>query len=125
MANKNWFRDLASPDNGIVLVDGTFTITGTTGATTADSLTFASASNLSTGIYRIHLEDSYVSLKSAQFTLEMTGTQVLIPQLSGSSVGAGKYVDLMLLSASTGAPTKPTVANAVVHVSLALKNSRV
>ena len=124
MATRNFRRDLASPDQGLVFIAGTITITGSNGATTADTLTYASASNTATGIYRVAFEDSYVSLKSAQFTLEMTGSQVLIPQLSGSSVGSGKYVDFMLLTGS-GAPAKPQVASSTVHCLFVMKNSSI
>ncbi len=129
MANRNFRHDLKSPDQGLVFIDGTITITGSTGATTADTLTYASASNVSTGLYRITLEDSYVSLKSCQLTVESTGSQGLIPQIFSSSVGSEKRVDFRLghLTGSTAPHTfavaKPSDASSKVHVSLVFKNS--
>lgn len=116
---------MRSPDIGLVILAGTVSITGSTGATTADTLTYASASCTATGIYRITLEDSYVSLKACHLTTESTGSQNLRPVLSGSSVGSGKYVDFMLLTGSTGLPAKPQTDNTNVHVTLFLKNSNV
>jgi len=123
MANRSWYKDHGSADQGLVFIDGKIVITGSDGSTVSDSLTYASASCLGTGIYRITLEDPYVSLKSAHLQLEMTGTQVLHPQLSGSDVSSAKTVDFLLVTGSTGAPAKPSVASSAVYVSLVLKNS--
>jgi hypothetical protein len=122
MANRSWYKDMGTADQGLVCIDGKVNITGSTGATVSDTLTYASASNRETGIYRIQLEDSFVSLKAAHLTLEMTGTQFLQVQLSGSDVSSGKYVDFLMLN-SSGVPTKPSVANCGVFVSLIFKNS--
>lgn len=129
MANRNFRRDFSSPDQGLVFIDGVININATNGATTSDTLTFASASCKSLGDYRIHLEDYYSSLKSCTLTLENTGTQGLVCKISGSSVDSGKYVDF-LTGYLTGSGTGPNVfavgraSNVTaVHVNLVLKNS--
>lgn len=95
MANRNFRRDIASPDQGLVSIAGQISITGSTGATTADTLTYASASNLSAGVYRVFFEDFFVSLKHASFTIQNTGSQDLTVVLSGSNLAG-------ILSGSSG-----------------------
>jgi len=124
MANRNFRADLRSPDQGLVFVPGTIRITGSNGATTQDTLTYASASNLGTGIYRVTFEDSFVSLRSAQLTLASTGSAGLTAVLSGTNAysPSGKTLDFLIVN-SSGALTKPQVANTDVQCLFIFKNS--
>lgn len=123
MANRNFRNDTKAMDQGLVISAGTITLApqAATG-TLADTITFASASMRSAGVYRIAYEDTFVSLKSGQCSLEHTGSQNLRVEISGSVFSsAGKYVDLHILSGS--ALTKPSTEGTKIHWSAFLKNS--
>lgn len=129
MANSSFRKDIGTPDIGLVLIDGVINIQSG-GVPTSDTLTFASASQTGTGAYRITLDQAFVSLKGATFTLLNTGSQGLQVVLSGSSM-TSKTIDFTLqqLSASgaggcVGVNRNPQNPVAV-HCHLVFKNHTV
>jgi hypothetical protein len=122
MANRNFRGDIKSPDQGLVISAGTISIgTGSFG-TFGDTVTYASASMVSTGRFRLTYEDSFVSLKASSCMLEHTGSQDLRVELSGSVFSsAGKYIDYHLLSGS--ALANPSTNGTKIHIINLLKNS--
>lgn len=130
MANRSFKNDLKATEQGLVIMPGTVTIPAG-GVPTADTFVFGSASLVTTGHYRISLEDPYVALRAATFSLENTGSQALRVDISGSNVGTTlshatslttKHIDFFVMSGSN--KTAPT-STVKVHGFLFLKNSGV
>lgn len=122
MANRDFKPIKGGLEHGLVFMSGVIDIAAG-GAVSSDSILGASAAKLAgAGDYQITLEDSYYELKSAQFTVESSTDQNLVPQIKASDVSSAKTINVSMLAAGVAADF---VGAGKIHVLLVLKNSSV
>lgn len=128
MANRNFKKDLATLQQGVVKLYATI-VTSTSGAISSTSAKGLSVSKVGSeaGRYRITLEDSYVALLAAQAIV--TGAADTAYTTAKGSVAilrnvdvANKTLDIQLVRSDTTADAEVEDA-ATIHVEITLKNS--
>lgn len=120
MANRNWnrFQALEKECKSLYLE----VAIGSSGAPTISSgVGIASISRTSAGLYRIVLQDKYVSLKDFACIHLVSAAEDLNFQVKAEAVsGASPYIDFFCLTA--GSATDPS-DGAVLKIKIDVKNS--
>lgn len=124
MANRN----LANPqvlNRGEVIICGSFAPNGASAVAATSNLGIGwSVVRTSAGLFTVTLEDSWVSLTSAQVSLQLATVAAVAVQLGTIDVVTAKTVEIRALSSSAGTVTDVAAdANNRIHFELRLKNS--
>lgn len=77
-------------------INGEISIDGTTGEISNQNLNYASASNLSLGVYRIHLSQSFSSIKTSTFFI--SGANGFVVNRGETDTTNRRYVDFLITS---------------------------
>jgi len=109
-------------NHAVQMVAGSWSIAASGGAATKIEGLGWEVAKSATGQYTITLQDNYVGLISAQFTVGAATAVDLKPQLVSSDVVSAKTVIMKLLAVATA--TEPSAVT-LVHFVLFLRNSTV
>jgi hypothetical protein len=124
MANRNFTRSQVL-NRGEVILCGSF---APNGASPVDSASVQgigfSVARTSAGLFTITLQDSYVSLLSAQVSLQLATGDDKVLQLGAIDVVSAKTVEVRVWDISAAAVADIAAdANNRIHITLRLKNS--
>lgn len=120
-ANKNFRDRVWNLENGLVMITGQIVIAADASVSSVVGKGF-SAAKTATGAYTITLQDSYVSLISAQASFLAATAVDLVPQFVSETVSSTKLVVIKTLAAAVA--TDPAAVCRIMF-SLKLKNSSV
>lgn len=96
---------------------------GSSGAVTmTKGVGIASVSKTSTGLYKITLQDKYVSLKSVSGTFESTSAEDIRVQVKDETVSTTKIINIFTL---TGASETSPASGTKLYVKIEVKNTSV
>lgn len=128
MANRNWAKDFATLEHGLVELDGWFK-TDNTGAITASRLNGFTVTKNGTGLYDVKFTDVFMGLVSLGVTMGYNGTAGNITNVSPNQL-ADVYdvnpVPTITLATLTNALAAANTTQPIsVFLTFVLKNSSV
>lgn len=121
MANRNYSR-VQALNHEVKIIGGNWSIAASGGAATKVQGLGWSVAKSATGQYTITLEDAYVALMSATFTVQAAVAVDLKPQIVSHDVVTAKTIIMKLLAVATA--TEPAAVT-LVHFTAMLRNSSV